>query len=53
MDQNDDKELLDLKTLLDTMCAAPLPITKEQISGVAECAMRHVQKYKKVVHLIE
>ncbi|EKU22116.1 b chain of rna processing factor scaf8, partial [Nannochloropsis gaditana CCMP526] len=49
----DDEELRPLKDLLDDLCASSLPITKEKISKVAECALRYVQKYKKVVHMIE
>ena len=43
-----DQELPELSGLLQAVVDAGVPVQKDMITAVAECALRHVNKYKKV-----
>lgn len=42
-----EEEIPELSGLLQQVVAAGVPVQKDMISAVAECALRHVNKYKK------
>lgn len=42
-----EEEIPELSGLLQQVVAAGVPVQKDMITAVAECALRHVNKYKK------
>jgi hypothetical protein len=49
----EEDDLPELSGLLQDLVHQGVPVQKQTITAVAECALRSVHKYKKAVYLIE